>query len=157
MPDSADLTPEWKRLLHECGDSGFAPERLQENLFPSDPTTDDIVFLARQPEIYEQSFRRGLVLCAAGEGDFTAALFWRGHIFGLYRHNITVRGLEGALLDLKEFRLGWLPDEVVRQTGGEGAAFTALPPEAEGFPLVCVTGPCAGMFAGHGKIFRKKQ
>ena len=157
MPDQTAPVPEWKRLLRECEGTGISPESAGNAAQPSDVTIGDIACLARIPEIHERSFRRGMVLCAVGEADLTAALFWRGRIFGLYRHNVSTRGVEGVLLDLKEFRLGWMPDEAVRETGGSGTAFTELPAEAEGFPVLCLTGPKAGLFAGYGKIYDQHQ
>ena len=157
MPDHTATVSEWKRLLRECEGTGISPKSAQNAAYPSDTTIANIADLAGIPELYERSFRRGMVLCAVGETDLTAALFWRGHIFGLYRHNVSARGVEGVLMDLKEFRLGWMPDEAVRKTGGSGTAFAELPAEAEGFPVLCLTGPEAELFAGHGKIYDKHQ
>ncbi|MCC8193819.1 MAG: DUF1786 family protein [Deltaproteobacteria bacterium] len=152
MSEPTASLPEWKRLLRESRDAGVTPERAASADSPAG-TLGALCDLARFPEIHTRSFRRGMVLCAVGESDLTAALLWRGRIFGIYRHSVAIRGVEGVLEDLKEFRLGWLPDEAVRETGGEGTAFAELPPEAEGFPVACFTGRDAGLFAGHGKIY----
>ncbi len=153
MPEKNDSMPEWRRLLRENTRSGIPPADAPEALFSGAGVLRD---LAATEEIFERSFRRGVTLCAAGETGLTALLLWRGNIFGVYRHTLTARGVNGVLQDLKEFRLGWLPDEAVRQTGGEGSAFADLPPEAEGFPAVCFAGVNAGLFAGHGKIYEKQ-
>ena len=153
MPNQTAPVPEWKRLLRESNGEGISPESAKSVAASSDATIGNIAALSCLPEIHDRSFRRGMVLCAAGETDFTAALYWRGRIFGLYRHTVSTRGVEGVLLDLKEFRLGWMPDETVRETGGCGSALTDLPPEAEGFPLACFTGANSGLFAGHGKMY----
>ena len=155
MPDQPAPMLEWKHLLRECGEKGLAPEEAKLASSSSDTAIDAIVGLARLPELHDRSFRRGIVVCAAEEHDLTAVLFWRGQFFGIYRHTISVRGVHGILLDLKEFRLGWLPDEVVRETGGSGSAFADLPPEAEGFPILCVTGANADLFDGFGKIYNQ--
>ncbi|SBW10277.1 hypothetical protein KL86DPRO_60102 [uncultured delta proteobacterium] len=153
MPEKNDTMPEWRRLLRENAQDGVPPSDAPEFLFSGAEVLRDLA-LAR--EIFERSFRRGVTLCAAGETGLTVLLLWRGNIFGVYRHTLAARGVDGVLQDLKEFRLGWLPEETVRQTGGEGSAFADLPPEAEGFPAVFFAGVNAGLFAGHGKIYEKQ-
>ena len=153
MPEKTDSMREWRRLLRENAQNGVPLADAPKFLFSGAEVLRD---LASAQEISERSFRRGITLCAAGETGLTALLLWRGNIFGIYRHTLAARGVNGVLQDLKEFRLGWLPEETVRQTGGEGSAFADLPPEAEGFPAVCFAGINAGLFAGHGKIYEKQ-
>ena len=143
----------WRQLLGVDAEQGLLPDNAPGS---ADWPDDDAVSFRRlvcAPEILERSFRQGITLCIAGKTRFTAVLFWRGRVFGIYRHNLAARGEEAILCDLKEFRLGWLPDEAARQTGGDGTAFALLPPEAEGFPMTCFAGPHANLFAGHGKIY----
>lgn len=151
MPDLLPSLQTWKALLRDHPEHGVAPEDFFRGCTDRDERT--LAALAVDPGIRERSFRRGAVLCAAGGERFTALLLWRGRILGLYGHRVALRGLENIVRDLKEFRLGWLPDEVVRQTGGYCSAFAVLPPEAEGFPVTCVAGPQAGLFAAYGKIY----
>lgn len=142
----------WKTLLSGHKEDGATPEVFFAAAASSAPDGGLLAAFANQPGILDRSVRRGVALCAAGDVFFTALLFWRGRIFGVYRHRIAERGVEGIIRDLKEFRLGWLPDEVVKASGGDGSAFAPLPPEAEGFPVVCFAGPGSRLFEGHGKI-----
>ncbi len=150
MPEKNNHMPEWQRLLRKHAESGVAPDSVPEHLLCDAAVLRD---LAGMREIVERSFSRGIILCAAGEKSLTALLFWRGNIFGIYRHTLALRGVDGVLQDLEGFRLGWLPEETVRRTGGDGSAFADLPPEAEGFPVMCFAGSKADVFTGHGRIY----
>jgi len=158
MPDAISPIspmPLWKNLLRDNGREGVLPELFFNAASPAAPAFPEggtLIALAAVPDVLERSFRRGVVLCAAGE-SFTALLFWRGRVFGVFRHKTAVRGVENIMRDLKEFRLGWLPDEVAKESGGDGTAFAELPPEAEGFPVTCIAGPDACLFADYGKIY----
>lgn len=112
-------------------------------------------------EAHTRSFRQGVTLLHLENGHVSAALIWRGRIFGLYEHHVPKDGADSAFLertlhDLKEFRLGWLPDETVRASGGHGTAFAALPPEAEGFPMTYVSGEGKELFTGHARMVDHK-
>lgn len=152
MPDAPGSMRYWKTLLHDHEEDGVSPEVFVAAA-ASMPDGDLLSVFAHEPGILDRSFRRGVALCAAGDVFFTALLFWRGRIFGVYRHRIAARGVEGIVHDLKEFRLGWLPDEIVKASGGDGSAFALLPPEAEGFPVTCFAGPGSRLFEGYGKIY----
>lgn len=153
MPDAIPLLPLWKALFRANAEKGVSPETFFNAASPAGQDCGTLRSLAARPDILERSFRRGAVLCVAGEEAFTALLFWRGRVFGVFRHGITARGVENIARDLKEFRLGWLPDEVAKESGGDGTAFAELPPEAEGFPVICIAGPGAPLFADYGKIY----
>ena len=153
MPNTIPLSSAWKTLLREHAEQGVPPEAFFSGGGQPQPDEGILAALAALPEVRERSFRRGAVLCAAGAECFTALLFWRERILGVYRHTTGARGVDGIAHDLKEFRLGWLPDETVRQTGGDGSAFAILPPEAEGFPLICLAGPGSALFAEYGKLY----
>lgn len=157
MPDTTHPMPQWKTLLRDNAQEGVLPETFFNAAAMSAPEGETLLALAARPDILERSFRRGVVLCAAGGDIFTALLFWRGRVFGVFRHRLAARGAENLMRDLKEFRLGWLPDEVVNNSGGDGTAFAELPPEAEGFPVTCIAGPDASLFADHGKIYEIKR
>lgn len=152
MPYLACPLPQWRDLLHSHAEGGVALEAFCV-AFPENVGSALLLSLGCRQDVLDRSFRRGLVLCAAEESVFTAVLFWQGRVLGVYRHYRDKRGVDGIVLDLKGFRLGWLPDEIVRGTGGAGSAFAALPPEAEGFPAICIAGPAKYCFAGHGKLY----
>lgn len=152
MPQHVCPLSRWRNLLHSHAEDGVTLEAFCA-ASPENTGSALLLNLGCRQDVLDRSFRRGLVLCAAEEPAFTAVLFWQGRVLGVYRHYRDKRGVDGIVLDLKEFRLGWLPDETVRGTGGAGSAFAALPPEAEGFPAICITGPAKNCFAGQGKLY----
>jgi uncharacterized protein (DUF1786 family) len=108
-------------------------------------------------EALTRSYLQGVTLLYLENGHVSAALVWWGRIFGLYEHHIPKDGADSAFLertlhDLKEFRLGWLPDETVHASGGHGTAFAYLAPEAEGFPMTYVFGTGKELFTGHARM-----
>ncbi len=104
------------------------------------------------PAVRKRSHRQGVTAIYAGVERLTAFLFFQERLFGLFEHN-SAAPVEQLLDDLKEFRLGWLPDEVVRAQGGYGAALRGeMPPQAEGFMPTFVFGPGKSLFAAHGKM-----
>ena len=149
----AAVMEKWDSLLRGHAELGVSPERFLNAGNSDGQEFTPLFVLATAPDVVERSFRQGLALCLAGTPYFTALLYWRGHVFGVYRHNLDHRNVAGVMLDLKEFRLGWLPEETVRATGGEGVAFIELPQKAEGFPVIWFTGPEQHRFAGLGRMF----
>ncbi|MDR3073801.1 MAG: DUF1786 family protein [Deltaproteobacteria bacterium] len=133
----------WKQILREHRDG--APPAL----FAGKPAA---LALLRDPAIAERGFRRGMVLLDAGETDITAFLVWRGLVFGIWRQRAAQTSRESLERDLPEFRLGWLPDETALASGGRATAFAALPPEAEGFPAIYITGRDRRRFTGCGRL-----
>ena len=125
--------------------------------FVTESGVASLLGLFSNTEIYERSFRRGLVLLNTDEMHVTAFLVWRGRIFGVYGQHTQGMDCSKILHDLAEFRLGWLPDEAVRNAGGHGTAFADVPPEAEGFPAMYVTGQKRKLFEGHGKIYESPE
>lgn len=160
----------WNTILRRHAEQGAPPEAfmlaagtaaappglaaLQSAVkgFVTDSGVAPLLLLLHDAEIHRRSFRRGLVLLNAGEVHITAFLVWRGHVFGVYEHHTRGMDILKVMRDLSEFRLGWLPDEAVRSDGGHGTAFADIPPEAEGFPAMYVTGQERGLFDGYGKI-----
>lgn len=168
----------WRKILAKYAEPGMEPGAPPSAFLLSDvPESLSRLFAARQStgglvtesgiaallgmlaheEALMRSFRQGVSLLHLENGHISAALVWRGRIFGLYEHHIPKDGADGAFLertlhDLKEFRLGWLPDEAVRASGGHGTAFAALPPEAEGFPMLYVSGENKELFTGHARM-----
>lgn len=172
----------WKKVLAKYAEPGMEPGAPPSAFLLSDvPETLPRLFAARQStgglvtdcgiasllgllsheEALARSFRQGVTLVRLADGHIFAALAWRGAIFGLYEQHVPEDGADGAFLertlhDLKEFRLGWLPDEAVRAAGGHGTAFACLPPEAEGFPVTYVSGEGKELFTGHARMLEQK-
>ena len=134
----------WKEVLSRNAADGAPPEAFCGDSGPFSPLRDAAVL--------ERSFRRGLMLLEAGNEYAAACLVFRGRVFGVYARAAREVPMESILRDLPEFRLGWLPDEAVRLSGGLGAAFAVLPAGAEGFPMVLIHGENRHSFTGHGKI-----
>lgn len=176
----------WRKILAKYSDPGMGPS-MELGAPPSAFLLSDVpesfsrLYAARQStgglvtesrvasllgllsheEALTRSFRQGVTLLYLENGHVSAALAWRGRIFGLYEHHVPKDGADSAFLertlhDLKEFRLGWLPDETVRASGGHGTAFAALPPEAEGFPMTYVFGKGKELFTGHARMVDHK-
>ena len=104
------------------------------------------------PAVRKRNQRQGITAIHAGTNRLTAFLFFQSRLFGLFEHDSAVP-VNQFLEDLKEFRLGWLPDEVVRAQGGYGAALsTDMPPQAEGFVPTFVFGPRKSLLAMYGKL-----
>ena len=104
------------------------------------------------PEVTSRAHREGVTVINVGNSHTVAALVYRGRVYGLYEHHTGQRSLEELLDDLREFRLGWLPDEQVRATGGHGTAFGTVPEESGGFMPTFVLGPRREMLRGHGQF-----
>lgn len=118
----------------------------------ADAETAAVLGVLAMPEVHERSCRQGVTVVHADARHILAFLVYRERIFGMYEHHTELRDVASLLDDLKEFRLGWLPDEQVRASGGHGCVFlSALPPEAEGFAPVFALGPRREMLRGHGR------
>lgn len=105
------------------------------------------------PEIARRSQRQGVTVVNAGNSHTVAFLVYRERVFGVYEHHTALLNTERLLADLKDFRLGWLPDEVIRQRGGHGCLFLPpLPPEAEGFMPTFTLGPQRDILQGHAQF-----
>lgn len=158
----------WKRLLAE---SQGAPSRW---LFEAPPASFTRLDTLRQatggpvadtgtaavlaalvaPEVRDRAMRQGVTVVNMGNSHILAFLLFRDRVYGVYEQHTGLRDITGLLHDLREFKLGWLPDEVVREQGGHGSVFTGdLPPEAEGFAPTFILGPQREQLAGHGQCF----
>lgn len=104
------------------------------------------------PEVLQRSQREGVTVINIGNSHCVAALLYRGRVLGIYEHHTGMRNLEQLLQDLQEFRMGWLPDEQVRATGGHGSAFGPIPEEAAGFDPTFVLGPRRELLRGYGQF-----
>lgn len=104
------------------------------------------------PEVAERSCREGVTVINVGNSHTVAALVYQNRVCALYEHHTGTREQEDLLRDLSEFRLGWLPDEHVRATGGHGTAFGHMPEEAGGFTPTFILGPRRELLRGHGQF-----
>lgn len=106
------------------------------------------------PEVRARNLRQGITVVNMGNSHVLAFLLYQDRVHGIYEQHTGLRDTDGITRDLKDFRLGWLPDEVVREQGGHGCVFTGdLPPEAEGFAPTFILGPQREQLSGHGHCF----
>ena len=105
------------------------------------------------PEVARRCQRQGVTVVNVGNSHVVAFLVYQERILGIYEQHTGLLDTQALLEDLKEFRFGWLPDELVRQRGGHGCAFLSpLPAEAEGFMPTYIIGPRREMLQGHGQF-----
>ncbi|MEG2173636.1 MAG: DUF1786 domain-containing protein [Desulfovibrionaceae bacterium] len=104
------------------------------------------------PEVRDRSQREGVTIVNIGNSHCVAALVYQQRILGIYEHHTGMRSVEQLLQDLQEFRMGWLPDEQVRATGGHGTAFGHIPEAAAGFDPTFVLGPRRELLRGYGQF-----
>lgn len=120
----------------------------------ADTGTAAVLAALATPEVRARNLRQGITVVNMGNSHVLAFLLYQDRVHGIYEQHTDLRDREGIVHDLKEFRLGWLPDEVVREQGGHGCVFTgALPPEAEGFAPTFILGPQREQLSGYGHCF----
>ena len=114
--------------------------------------------LLAESGINGRSRREGVTLLFAGRHTVSAGLVFQDRVLGFFElpaeRVLPADGSEPSVLlhCLEDFRLGWLPRERAAELGGFAAVVPALPGEAEGFRPLFVTGPCAAMLEGRGRI-----
>ncbi|MDD6180618.1 MAG: DUF1786 domain-containing protein [Desulfovibrionaceae bacterium] len=101
--------------------------------------------------VRRRAARQGVTLVNTGNSHITAFLLYRDEVHGVFEHHTGMRTLEDYVHDLKEFRLGWLPDEQVRATGGHGTAFGGVSEEAGGYAPTYLLGPRRAFLEGQGQ------
>ncbi len=154
----------WRKLLEHSNSAekwiyNEAPADLTRLLaiqkFSGGPVADTgtaaILGALCAPEVRERSWREGITIINVGNSHMVAVLVYKEKIWGIFEHHTGQRTLDEYLQDLKEFRLGWLPDEQVRQTGGHGTAFANIPEEAGAFAPTFLLGPQREFLQGHGQ------
>ncbi len=104
------------------------------------------------PEVWARSQREGVTIINVGNSHTIAMLVYQGEVMGIYEHHTGQRCLEELLHDLQEFRLGWLPDEAVRATGGHGTVFSNRDADAGSFAPTFILGPQRELLRGHGQF-----
>ena len=112
--------------------------------------------LLAEPVVSGRSHREGVTLLFAGRHTVSAGLVFQDRVLGFFElpaERVLPADGSGPLLHcLEDFRLGWLPKERAAELGGFAAVVPTLPGEAEGFRPLFVTGPCADMLEGRGRI-----
>ncbi len=114
--------------------------------------------LLAEPAVSGRSHREGVTLLFAGRHAVSAGLVFQDRVLGFFELTaervLPSDGSEPSVLlhCLEDFRLGWLPKERAAELGGFAAVVPALPGEAEGFRPLFVTGPCADLLEGRGRI-----
>ncbi len=103
-------------------------------------------------EVRERSMREGITIINVGNSHMVAALVYQEQVLAIFEHHTGQRTLEEYLHDLKEFKLGWLPDEQVHASGGHGTAFGKIPEEAGGFVPTYILGPKREFLQGYGQF-----
>lgn len=158
----------WRRFLHEQDGNACAllfdsvPAELtrlaalQQSIgggMVADTGSAAVLSALSMPEIAQRSYRQGIRIVNVGNSHILAFLVWREKIVGIYEHHTGMRTVEELMHDLEEFSHGWLPDDVVRASGGHGCIFSGeLPAEAEAFRPLFILGPQRDFLAGKGQF-----
>ncbi len=120
--------------------------------FVTDTAIAALLGLLSVPEIKARSEREGITIVNIGNSHTIAFLYFQEQVFGIYEHHTTMLTKQNLAKDLEEFRLGWLPDESVRQNGGHGCVITGDLAVAEGFRPTYIIGPKRNDFIGLGQM-----
>jgi len=120
--------------------------------YVTDTGTAAILGALCMPDVYERSFKEGITIINVGNSHTVAILVYKGQACGIFEHHTGMLNLDELLADLHEFRMGWLPDEQVRATGGHGTAFGVKPEEAGAFKPTYILGPKRQLLNGHGQF-----
>lgn len=121
----------------------------------ADTGTAAVLGALSMPEVADRSQREGIVVVNVGNSHTIAFLVWREQIFGIYEHHTGLHTTESLVEDLRQFRLGWLPDEQVRAAGGHGCVFSPSLTDAaagEAFRPTYIIGPRRAMLTGYGQF-----
>jgi len=102
------------------------------------------------PEVAQRSWRTGITIVNLGNSHACAFLVYQEKIYGVYEHHSGMLSEKALEHDLKEFRRGWLTDDMVRDAGGHGCMYLDIPAEGEGFFPTYVLGPNRDMLEGKG-------
>ncbi len=118
----------------------------------ADTGTAAILGALSMPEVRARSQREGVTLINVGNSHILAMLIYAGKVVGIFEHHTGQQSLEDYLHDLHEFRMGWLPDEQVRASGGHGVALGPRIEDAGAFTPTFIMGPQREMLRGHGQF-----
>ncbi len=118
----------------------------------ADTGTAAILGALSVPEVRARAQREGVTLINVGNSHILAMLVYAGKVLGIFEHHTGQQSLQEYLHDLQEFRMGWLPDEQVRASGGHGVAFGQRIEEAGAFTPTFILGPQREFLRGHGQF-----
>ena len=117
----------------------------------ADSGTAAVLAALGMESLRDRSWGEGVTVVFADATHTQAFVLFREKILGLYENHAGLSRDE-LILDLKEFRLNWLPDEKVRAAGGHGCICGDFPAEAEGFRPTWILGPCREELKGAGRL-----
>lgn len=120
--------------------------------YVADTGTAALLGALSMPEVRDRSEREGVTIVNLGNSHVLAFLLYQSKVYGIYEHHTSMHTAESLQKDLQEFRLGWLPDEEVREHGGHGCIFHEIPAEAEGFRPIYILGPRRNLLEGYGQF-----
>ncbi len=118
----------------------------------ADTGTAAILGALSMPEVRARAQREGVTLVNVGNSHILAMLVYAGKVVGIFEHHTGQQDKEAYLHDLQEFRMGWLPDEQVRASGGHGVAFGSRLEDAGAFTPTFILGPQRELLRGHGQF-----
>lgn len=145
-PSLHESMPAWEvSPLLEAVKEAFGPA------LGTDSGTAAVLAALGMESLRDRSWGEGVTVVFADATHTQAFVLFREKILGLYENHAGLSRDE-LLLDLKEFRLNWLPDEKVRAAGGHGCICGDFPAEAEGFRPTWILGPCRDELKGAGRL-----
>ncbi len=118
----------------------------------ADTGTAAILGMLSVPEVRARAEREGITIVNVGNSHTLAMLIYDNKVQGIFEHHTGQQSVEEYLQDLHDFRLGWLPDEKVRASGGHGVAFAPRAEEAGSFAPTFIIGPQRERLRGHGQF-----
>ena len=139
--------------------AGEAPEELLRlrqiqriSQFPAaDGFCASILGVLAAPLVQTRVFREGVTILHLEEDRAFAALVFQDKLFAVAERRLRAQGDVPAFLeDLDSFRLGWLPQEKMRDLDGFSVVLPDLPAQAEGFRPLYIAGPGAYRLHGRG-------
>lgn len=117
-----------------------------------------VLGLLSDSAVSRRARREGVTLLFAGHYTVSAGLVFQDRLLGFFElpaGRMLPPGTSepsSLLTCLEEFRLGWLPEERAAELGGFSDVAPDLPPEAEGFRPLFLTGPRAALLEGRGRM-----
>ena len=144
-----------KELIVKFKNWDYLTNQINRNIISS--TVDQLLALSEHPKVLRRQFQQGVTLIYSGDDDLICLLLFRDVCYGLLLHsNKCPQDVINE--DLKDFRFGWLPLEIVAEQGGYGVSYAsdAMPQEAEGFVPTFIIGSTSGKFTGYGAIIQEK-
>ncbi len=118
----------------------------------ADTGTAAVLGMFCAPEVLARSQREGITVINVGNSHTVAMLVYKGKVSGIFEHHTGQQPLQAFLHDLQEFRLGWLPDEEVRASGGHGTVFGHRDAAAGSFAPTFIIGPRRELLRGQGQF-----